>query len=117
MYFYFLFLPLAPGLPPESVTVQVHDSVSMTVTWSPPSFELNGVITGYNVNVTLAHSDPLQYYTNSTSINLNDLTPYSAYHVEVAAVSIAVGPYSDFVYALTPESGKLLVSNLCGPIR
>ena len=87
----------------------------MTVTWLPPSLEHNGVITGYNINVTLAHSDTLQYFTNSTSIYLNDLIPYSAYHVEVAAVTIAVGPYSDFVYALTPEMGKCLLFQMLWP--
>ncbi len=100
----------APGLPPQSVTITVHDSHSMTVTWMPPSSEHNGVIIGYNVNVTLAYSLllPVQYFTNSTSFHLEGLTPHSTYHVEVAAVTVAIGPYSEYVYAIIPEDGELL---------
>ena len=83
----------------------------MMITWMPLSSEHNGVIIGYNVNITLAYMDsaPVQHFTNSTSLYVIGLVPYSTYHIEVAAVTVAVGPYSNYVYAITPESGKLVL--------
>ena len=97
----------APGLPPEGLSVEVNDAHSMTVSWSPPSSEQNGPITGFKVNLTLAYVDalPSQHFSNSTSIYFAELTPYSTYHIQVAAVTVAIGPYSDRIYAVIPEAG------------
>lgn len=101
------YIPAAPGLPPEDTRVEVHDAHSVTVSWSPPSSEQNGPITGYMVNLTQAYVNtlPTQHFSNSTSIYLDELKPYSTYHIQVAAVTIATGPYSDRVYTLIPEAG------------
>ena len=48
-----------------------------------------------------------QYTVNHTSILIEGLVSYSTYFTQVAAVTIASGPFSDLVYAVTPEAGML----------
>lgn len=106
----FMCIHTAPGLPPEDTRVQVHDAYSMRVSWRPPSSEQNGLIIGYTINLTLAYVDilPTQHFSNTTYIYLTGLIPHSTYHVQVAAVTVAVGPYSDLIYAIIPETGRCI---------
>ena len=48
---------------------------------------------------------PDQFTSIATSILITDLIAYSTYFVQVAAFTVAEGPYSDSVYVATPEAG------------
>ena len=70
----------------------------------------NGVIRSYIVNLTEAATGLVYQYTvNHTSILIEGLVSYSTYFTQVAAVTTASGPFSDLVYAVTPEAGMLSV--------
>lgn len=83
------------------------DAHTFNVSWSPPSTQQNGVIRSYTVNLTDAATGLVYQYTaNHTSVLIRELVPYNTYFTQVAAVTIASGPFSDSVYAVTPETGK-----------
>lgn len=89
------------------MTVEVVDAHTLNVSWSPPSTQQNGVIRGYWVNLTVAATGlGRQYTANLTFIIIRELVAYSTYFIQVAAVTTAPGPFSDSVYAATPEAGK-----------
>ncbi len=97
----------APGLSPEGVTVDVQDARTFNVSWSLPRSQQNGVLRSYTVSLTDAASEMVhQYRSNSTSIMIRELVPYSTYSIRVAAVTVATGPLSEIVYADTPEAGE-----------
>ncbi len=65
----------------------------------------------YLVNLRVVDSGLVNQYTaNATSLLIGDLVPYTAYFLQVAAVTIATGPYSEIAYAATPETGKYIHS-------
>ncbi len=104
-----MFLNSAPAKAPEYVQVDVLDAHSMNIFWDPPTSHQNGIIRSYTVNISMNYREELshQHSSNTTSILITDLIAYSTYFVQVAAVTVAEGPYSDSVYAATPEAGML----------
>ena len=100
----------APAQPPEGVAVEVHDSHSMTASWNPPNFQQNGIIRTYLINLTVVYEEEAtyQYTSNITTIFIERLVAYRTYSIRVAAVTVAVGPYSESVYANTPETGMMI---------
>lgn len=104
----------APAHSPEGVRVEAMDAHTLNVSWSPPSMQQNGVIRNYSVNLTEAVTGlGRQYSANITSILIRELVAYHTYFIQVAAVTTASGPFSDSVYAATPEAGKKLLLNNC----
>ena len=83
-------------------------STTVTVTWNPPNFDLqNGVIRYYNVSVMEQMTgNSIWFLENSTEIIVEGLHPYYYYGIQVAAVTIATGPFSDQVTVQLLESGK-----------
>lgn len=101
----------APAQPPEDVTVDVQNAHTLNVSWIPPTSQQNGMIRSYSVNITMADTGLLHgYISNTTSILIGELVPYSVYFIEVAAVTVATGPYSEIIYAATPEAGKFIAT-------
>lgn len=96
----------APAHFPEGVSVDVQGPHTLNVSWSPPATQQNGVIRSYTVNLTTSAGLTRQYVATSTFILIEDLVPYSTYFIQVAAFTVASGPYSETVYAATPETGK-----------
>ena len=89
----------APTSPPTDVTTIAHSSTAIEVMWKTPVRQgQNGVITGYDVEITAVSSN----YTAMQSVGQNidmvtftNLEPYRQYSLRVAAKTQAgVGPAS-----------------------
>ena len=79
--------------------------------WQAPNQEdQNGVITGYSINITLVRTGQTILLTSNTdSLFLDDLQPFTTYTFRVAAVtSVGVGPYSIATSFMTEETGKAI---------
>ena len=107
---------------------------SLVVTWKPVTEGLNGILKAYIIRWKAVNSG--QNYTtrtlniessshsrkrrdasgltasNETSFKLTNLTLYTNYSVEVAAFTIKDGPYSDPVYILSGEGGKMIAIDI-----
>ena len=84
------------------------DPRMIQINWSLPlPEERNGIIEMYVVNMTAAETGQhIQLTTNNTTITAEGLHPYFKYHISVAAVTIAIGPYSEIYSLQTPQDGK-----------
>ena len=82
-------------------------STSISISWNPPpAIQQNGIIRKYSValyNPVMNHT--LMYTSLSTSLNVSVLSPYTKYSVRVAAITVAIGPYSDYHNITTMEDG------------
>ena len=112
---------------------------SLVVTWKPVTKRLNGILKAYIIRwkavnsgqnyttLTLKISENLSETSSSarkrrdthdlpasdeTSFKLTNLTLYTNYSVQVAAFTIKDGPYSDPVYILSGEGGKMIVIDI-----
>ena len=104
----------APSRQPQNVQLSALSSTSILVTWSPPPVaDQNGVITGYLINLTEADTGTVLHMTSrTTSLTATSLHPYYMYEVVVAAVTVAVGPYSQPAQITTPEDSKSFTFDL-----
>ena len=95
------------GLPLNTGAVAL-DSRTIQVTWDPPlAEEQNGVIQRYLVVVMVRQTlTSLSLNATSTSLTLPDLHPAYDYSIEVAAVTIGVGPLSAAISVTTPDDGE-----------
>ena len=102
------FLISVPTGPAEEVNATVLSSDEVLITWeNPDSADINGVITGYVINVTIVSTGQTFQMTSMTrSLLLENLLPFTTYTYRVAAMtSSGVGPYSPPSSFLTDESG------------
>ena len=78
------------------------------ITWEDPESEdVNGVITGYVINVTDSSGQRFQTTSTSRSLLLDELSPFTVYTCLVAArTSVGVGPFSLALSFTTDEAGK-----------
>ena len=99
----------APSSFPVNVSAEVIDSTTVMLRWkSPPSSDHNGVIRYYAVNLTeLESASQFQQTVDTSPMVVSSLHPFYTYEVEVAAVTVAVGPYSLPVSFQLPEDGEL----------
>ena len=126
-------MTLAPEDPPIDITATVESQPNITsdyiiIKWEPVKGRLNGKLRAYNIrwrpargnknytkeriNVTSSHSqkrrrrrDINDVVPNKTTFTLKNLSNYTNYSVEVAAVTVKEGIYSDPVYFLSQEGG------------
>ena len=100
----------APSGPPLNVTTRAVNSTTIQVTWAPPAPEnQNGIITLYNINVTVSETKgDFVLNTSRTSLNVTGLHPHYTYIFAVTAVTIRPGPYSEPQAITTPEDCKFL---------
>ena len=82
-------------------------STSVSISWNPPAVvQQNGIIRKYSVVLyDLVMDHTLMYTSSITSLNVSVLNPYTEYGVRVAAITVAVGPYSDYHNITTMEDG------------
>ena len=101
---------LAPSGPPLNVAIRTVNSTTIQVTWAPPAPEnQNGIITLYNINVTVSPTNGgFTLNTSTTSLNVTGLHPHYTYTFAVTAVTIRPGPYSEPQAITTPEDCKFL---------
>ena len=103
---------LAPSGPPLNVTTRTVNSTTIQVTWAPPAPEhQNGIITLYNINVTVSETKSnFILNTSTTSLNVTGLHPHYTYTFAVTAVTIRPGTYSEPQTITTPEDCKFFNS-------
>lgn len=101
------FLPPAPNTSPMEFEALVLTSRSIYLSWTAPNIEdRNGVIRGYQVNVTETNSGQmLQYSTTNLFITIEGLHPSYTYWCSVSAFTVATGPFSNASIVTLPEDG------------
>ena len=79
----------------------------MTLNWEQPPLEhRNGRIRQYQVQlIEIETSDILQLSSESTQVNVTNLHPFYNYNCSVAAETINVGPFSDYLPVQLDEYG------------
>ena len=107
VYYINMFL-LAPSGPPEGISAVALGPRKIQINWNQPlPEEQNGIIRSYLVNVTVAETGQrIELTTNSTNITATNLHPFYHYHYSVAAVTVALGPYTEIHILQTPQDGK-----------
>ena len=101
--------------PPSNVRVSVINSTSILVQWDIISLcrAMNGLITSYSIRYTIQPNGipqtPLQ--RDGLEITQTELTPFTEYSIEVAAVNENgdVGVYSVAKVEMTPEARMLIL--------
>lgn len=95
-----------PGGPPSEVHGYSNSSTAIVVEWEPPIPELlHGVLRNYVVHYGPSNSSVErrtdQVEPGQTLHLLSGLQPSTNYSVQVAAVTVGVGPYSPAIYIVT----------------
>ncbi len=99
----FIFVNTAPSQPPQQIRVSNIGPKYATVNWEPPEQQhRNGIITSYRINLNNIISISDIYTTSRFYMTLR---PYHRYSVSIAAVTIAIGPYSSSHSFQTHEAG------------
>ena len=100
---------------PQSFEATATSSKTSTLSWDPPNFEdRNGIIIGYVINITSAHAnETTEYASNTTTLALTTLSPYTTYYCIVAArTSVGTGPFTPVLTLLTPPDGMTCIYKL-----
>lgn len=106
--FYTLLARSAPSRAPKEVSSGVILPTSIVLHWQPPPIDSqNGIIRNYEVSlVELVTNTTSSYITTETTITISLLHPYYVYEYRVAAVTVAIGPFSEPVSFQTLPAGK-----------
>ncbi len=103
-----------PGVPPQNVTVRNLSSTSIDVQWQPPPQELwYGILRGYIIRyfpvedidnetayLMINVTDPTE-----TNFTLDSLMEFVNYSIQVTAVTVGRGPFSDPIIIRTDSDG------------
>lgn len=106
----FIIFFLAPGDPPQNVTLVAISESEIYVSWEPPSIP-NGIITRYTIELTnIATGVQTPYiYVGRLYTTLNNSLPNTLYKVRVRAeTSRGIGPFSQPVTIKTQFIGKFI---------
>ena len=99
-----------PTASPRNFVTANISSRSAVLMWDPPPPEhQNGNITQYIINATVLQSNErLQFFSESTSLVVDTLTPYTTYILFVAAsTSVGTGPFTTSIVTIqTPQDGE-----------
>ena len=103
----------APSDAPEFVYVMAAGPYGLNVTWTqPPIIHHNSPLTGYKITYNLDGGNEVDIdITDTTSLFyvIDDLIPYMAYDVKVAALNdVGIGPFSDLFSAYTDKTRMFL---------
>ena len=106
---YYYWVITVPSSAPRMLRATDVSSTSVVLTWeAPPSEDLNGYVIGYSINmIALQRRERLALFSNSTTLTVYNLQPYTVYTCASAAVTSAGrGPFSDAIQIQTLEAGK-----------
>lgn len=111
VYLLYMFPILVPGSPPTMVMFTFVSASEIHITWKSPSSEsLNGVLRSYIIQWRLSDGNNISNVTVNGSKTSHKLTTglmhFTEYDVRVAAVTVAVGPFSNWSTIRTNETGK-----------
>ena len=102
------------AIPPANVIVSIINSTSIFVQWDiiNPCRAMNGLITSYSIRYTIQPNGIPQttLQSDGLEITLTELTPFTVYPIEVAAVNENddVGVYSVPEVEMTPQARMLI---------
>lgn len=87
-------------------------STGFIVSWANPSSEHhNGVIRNYSIILReLNTENHIQLVSQTTKQRFDSLHPHYNYSIQIATVTVAVGPYSPELYVTTLSDGRLHAS-------
>lgn len=100
-----------------NVSVTPLNATSLYVNWKPPLTPLqNGVVTGYNVLLNEMETASTQIVPSVAGlfVVVTDLHPNYHYEVQVAAITIGLGPYSNGVNTQLPVASELTILTVHG---
>ena len=106
---------LAPGTSPVNISTSNVSNSSFIISWSPPpESDRNGIIDYYVVNVkqTDKISETVTNETSLTDFTVSGLHPFYNYTYQVAAHTVALGPFSKPQTLITKEASKSFI-NTC----
>ena len=109
-----MFYCTAPSDAPLNVTGVFNDSTSLTIFWNPPSIpDQNGNIVAYNIIYQRTGGDGSDSMmemasTSDQSVIISGLRPFTNYSVRVAALTVAIGPFSEQVVVRTDSASKFM---------
>ena len=93
---------------PRNLIVANATSRSFYISWSSPPFESrNGIIRKYDITFIEENTGKVtEISTQGTAELFDNLHPYYNYSFMIAAVTVAVGPFSQVQTVLTLEDGE-----------
>ena len=100
------------------VSLDVLSFSSINISWQPPTTR-NGILCSYTITVFptehgQSNANPSEVVNGSvTSFLATGLEPFTNYSVVVAAVTVAMGPFSEVATRVTFQDGEY-VYNLMG---
>lgn len=108
--FHYFFVRIAPSSSPTDLTVSSVTSTTFYLSWTAPlPVYHNGLIRQYTINITEVDSGSVYLYSSNTEeFSVDFLHPYYYYICSVAAVTVAVGPFSESITIQTGIDGMLL---------
>ena len=114
MFLFGICLAAAPSSPPQNLVLDQVTATSVELSWEPPLPNThNGVIGSYTVRVVETGSNlvvQIHQDVTSTSITLTGLHPAYDYSVSVAALTVALSPFSS-ITVTTLEAGEPLMAS------
>ena len=112
--FTYTFTLVVPSAPPELVSMTEITSNSVKLYWDiPPLSEHNGIIRKYIIKQIEVNTGAVKYFNATDTIYVaTALHPYSNYSFSVSAVTVAPGPYSEGIIALTKQDGMSKTTNI-----
>lgn len=100
----------APSAAPVNITIHDITSSDFVLQWLPPrSSDRNGIIRSYSVSLSNANTGVSTSYNtsgNSSSLHIQSLHPAHMYMVQIAAVTVLQGPFSDLIHVTMEEDSK-----------
>ena len=101
---------LAPSAPPQGFSGFNQSSTSISLSWSPPpAIDINGAIQYYTVEVNEVWTGRSFTFHTSTNITIRALHPYYVYRCQVAAYTVALGPFANNLWIVTGEEGRYIL--------
>ena len=98
-----------PSASPREIGGEALSSSSLLLTWQPPlDDQLNGILTGYVVNVTETETgNQYQISTDAAQYTFEGLHPFYQYMFIVAALTVGQGPFSEIFPLRMPQDGMI----------
>ena len=100
------FFHTVPVGSPQNLSAIPMDSSTLHISWEPPLAALqNGLIRSYKLSIVETETVTATLLTldDILSHTLHDLHPFYNYEVEIAAVTIGDGPFTDPLRVQLPE--------------
>ena len=108
-----MFISIAPSSAPTNITVTSLTSKELSITWAPPvPSDQNGLIREYVITLLEEYSGTLVNITvegNISSYVFQNLHPAYTYSLEIAAITVSKGPYSDVIKVDTDEDSEYFI--------